>query len=127
MSCEEVLSEYLNFLRNLPDLIPSERKKIIDLVKKEWKIDDLMSNIHELSFEKKLVNVKNNNSLLDKLSTKLGRSLRVMCPPVSKCLLCEENLAMNIKPVQIVAHKLSGPVMYSKYILMCNFYSENGK
>ena len=119
MSEEEILSEYLNFLRNLPDLIETEKKKLIDIVKKEWRIDEIMSNFKMLNFEKKLVNVKKGNSLLDELSIKLGRSLRVLCPPVSRCLLCDQKLAMNNKPIQIVIHTLTGPVMYSKYILRC--------
>ena len=32
MSEEEILSEYLKFLRNLPDLIETEKKKLIDIV-----------------------------------------------------------------------------------------------
>ena len=119
MSDEEILSEYLNFLRNLPDLIECEKKKLIDIVRKEWKIDEIMSNIKLLNFEKKLVNVKKGKSLLDELSIKLGISLRVLCPPVTRCLLCDQKLAMNNKPIQIVVHSLMGPVMYSKYILRC--------
>ena len=119
MSDKEILSEYLNFLRNLPDLIETEKKKLIDIVKKEWRIDEIMSNIQMLNFEKKLVNLKKGKSLLDELSIKLGRSLRVLCPPVTKCLFCDQRLAMNSKPIQIVIHQLTGPVMYSKYILRC--------
>ena len=53
MSQEEVLCEYLNFLRNLPDIIPSEKQKLIDIVKNEWNIDEALTNIHNLKFEKK--------------------------------------------------------------------------
>ena len=119
MSREQALSEYFNFLRNLPDIIPGEKEKLIELVKHEWNIDDLLLNIHKLKFEKKLVNIGNGDSLLDKLSIKIGRSLRVLCPPVSRCLLCNENLTMNNKASQIIVHTLEGPKMYSKYILRC--------
>ena len=119
MSQEEVLCEYLNFLRNLPDIIPSEKQKLIDIVKNEWNIDEALTNIHNLKFEKKLVDKGEGDYLLDHLAIKLGRSLRVLCPPVSKCLLCEGRLATNNKPIQIVVHTLNGPLMYSKYILRC--------
>ena len=119
MSREEVLSEYFIFLRNLPDIITSEKLKLIEMVKKEWKIDDLLLNIHKLKFEKKLVNVGMGDNLIDELSIKLGRSLRVLSPPVSRCLLCDENLTLNNNCVQIVVHTLQGPKMYSKYILRC--------
>ena len=33
MSGEKLLSEYFNFLRNLPDLISSEKQKLINEVK----------------------------------------------------------------------------------------------
>ena len=119
MSSEEVISEYFNFLRGMPDLISSEKQKIINIVKTEWKIDDLLLNIGKLDFEKKLVNVGDGDCLIDQLSIKLGKSLRVLCPPVTKCLLCGENLAMNNKPTQIVVHTLQGPMIFTKYILRC--------
>ena len=120
MASEEILCEYFNFLRNLPsEFIECEKKKLIDTVRKEWKIDDILSNVHGLNFEKTLVDSKNTSSLTDELSIKLGRSLRVLCPPVSKCILCDKKLTVNNQPVQIVVHTLMGPKMYSKYILRC--------
>ena len=119
MSGEQLLSEYFNFLRNLPDLIPSEKQKLINEVKNEWDIEALLMNIPQLDFEKKLVNIGDGDSLTDQLSIKLGKSLRVICPPVTKCLLCSENLAMNNKPTQVIVHTLNGPRIYSKYILRC--------
>ena len=107
-------------MRNLPsEFIECEKKKLIDTVRKEWKIDDILSNVHGLSFEKTLVDSKNTSSLTDELSIKLGRSLRVLCPLVSKCILCDQKLSINNHPVQIVVHTLMGPKMYSKYILRC--------
>ena len=86
---EEVLSEYLYFLRNLPELIPSENQRLINSVKNEWKIYELLTNIEQLNLEKKLINVGDGNFLLDELSIMLGKSLSVLCPPVSRCLLCD--------------------------------------
>ena len=119
MSEEELLSEYLLFLPNLPDIILSEKRKIIDTVKNEWNIDKLLKNVENLKFEKKLVNKGEGGHLLDQLGIKTGRSLRVLCPPVKKCLLCDGALATNNAPIQIVVHTLNGPKMYSKYILRC--------
>ena len=119
MLCEEKLSEYFNFLRNLPELIPSENQRLINSVKNEWKIYELLTNIEQLNFEKKLINVGDGNFLLDELALKLGKGLNVLCPPVSRCLLCDEKLAINNKPTQIIVHGLRGPVIYSKYILLC--------
>jgi hypothetical protein len=70
-----------------------------------------MSNFQTLKFEKKLVIVKKGKSLLDEFSIKLGGSLPVLGPPVSRCLLCDQKLAMNNKPIQIVIHNRMGPVM----------------
>ena len=77
MLCEEKLSEYFNFLRNLPELIPSENQRLINSVKNEWKIDELLTNIEQLNFEKKLINVGDGNFLLDELALKLGKGLNV--------------------------------------------------
>ena len=69
MASEEILCEYFNFLRNLPSqFIECEKKKLIDTVRKEWKIDDILSNVHGLNFEKTLVDSKNTSSLTDELS-----------------------------------------------------------
>ena len=119
MSGEEILSEYFNFLRNLPDLISSEKQKIVNIVKKEWNIDHLLENIHKLDFERHLMNIGEGNNLIDQLSTKLGQSLRVICPPVKNCLLCNKNLAVNNRPTQVIAHTLNGPTIFTKYILRC--------
>ena len=39
---EEILLEYLTFLRNLPDLISSEKNKLVKTVEKALKIDEIM-------------------------------------------------------------------------------------
>ena len=85
MSGEEILIEYLIFLRDLPDLISIEKEKLVNIVKKEWNIDHLLENIHKLDFERHLMNIGEGNNLIDQLSTKLGQSLRVICPHVKNC------------------------------------------
>ena len=45
--------------------------------------------------------------------------MRVIASPVKSCLLCKEKLSVSNYPVQIVVHTLSGPKIYSKYILRC--------
>ena len=119
MSGEEILSKYLDFLRDLPDLIFIEKEKLVNIVKKEWNIDHLLENIHKLDFERHLMNIGEGNNLIDQLSTKLGQSLRVICPPVKNCLLCNKNLAVNNRPTQVIAHSLNGPTIFTKYILRC--------
>ena len=58
-------------------------------------------------------------SPLDTLSIAHGSSFRVLCPPVTKCLLCYKDLSMCNKPTQVAVHTLKGPVLYSKYIYRC--------
>ena len=57
--------------------------------------------------------------LKDSLPIIHGRSFRVLCPPIKKCLLCEKDLSMPHKPTQVAVHTLEGPVLYSKYIYRC--------
>ena len=58
-------------------------------------------------------------SPLNTLSIAHGSSFRVLCPPVTKCLLCDKDLSMCNKPTQVAVHTLKGPVLYSKYIYRC--------
>ena len=95
---EEKLAEYFTFLRNLPILPDIERDRLINLVKEEWQIDDLLE--HPINPEN-LVNIRNGGNLIERLSTNLGQSLKIIAPPVKKCLLCKESLSMNNKPAQI--------------------------
>ena len=116
VSKEEILSEYFQFLRNLPILPDLELNKVINTVKSEWGIDEILkSQLEPIA----LLQLGKGNLLADKLSTKMGQSLRVISPPVKDCLLCKESLSVSNHPTQIVVHTLTGPAMYSKYILKC--------
>ena len=117
VSKDEIISEYFIFLRNLPVLPDFEKKKLIDLVKKEWGICEILNS--SLNPEENLTHLKNGNDLLDRLSAKIGQSLRIIAPPVKNCLFCKEILSVNHKPTQIAVHKKSGPQIHSKYILRC--------
>ena len=114
---DEIISKYFLFLRNFPVLPDFEKKKLINLVKKEWGIDEILKC--SLSPEENLTHLKNGNDLLDRLSAKIGQSLRIIAPPVKNCLLCKEILSVNNKPTQIAVHKMTGPQIHSKYILKC--------
>ena len=116
VSSEEILSEYFLFLRNLPILPDLEKQRLIDLVKNEWGIDEIIKSSLKPEI---LVHLKNGSDLSDRLSAKLGQSLRVIAPPVKICLLCNEKLSVSNYPTQIVVHTLTGPKIYSKYVLRC--------
>ena len=116
VSKEEILSEYFQFLRNLPILPDIELNKVIDTVKSEWGIDEILKSQLKPAA---LLHLSKGNLLADKLSTKMGQSIRIISPPVKDCLLCKESLSVSNNPTQIVVHTLTGPVMYSKYILKC--------
>ena len=115
-SKEEILSEYFQFLRNLPVLPDHELKRLINNVKCAWGIDEILQS--QLKPET-LLHVGKGIFLTDKLSTKLGQSLRILAPPVKVCLLCKGKLSVSNHPTQIVVHSLTGPCVYSKYILKC--------
>ena len=53
------------------------------------------------------------------MSVHLGRSFKLLCPPVTKCLLCSSSLTLSSKPTQVVVHTLQGPEVYSKYLYRC--------
>ena len=92
-SREEIFSEYLNFLKHLPKLITSEKKKILNTVRSKLRIQQIEENI--------------------------GYSLRILTPPLDKCLMCREELTVNNKATQIVVFTLNGPELFSNYILRC--------
>ena len=116
VSKEEILSEYFQFLRNLPILPDLELNKVINTVKSEWGIDEILkSQLEPIA----LLQLGKGNLLADKLSTKMGQSLRVISPPVKDCLLCKESLSVSNYPTQTVVHTLTDPAKYSKYILKC--------
>ena len=95
----------------------SEKSKIIKLVKEELHIDEILSELQYCDFESLVC--KKKGHLIEYLSTKLGYSLKIICPPVKTCMLCEQILTLNNKPTQVVVHTVTGPEIYSKYIYRC--------
>ena len=61
----------------------------------------------------------NDSNILKELGIHLGYSLRILAPPLVKCLMCREELTVNNKATQIVVFTLDGPELLSKYILRC--------
>ena len=117
-SMEQAFFEYLCFLQNLPILIKSERARLINLVKTEFHIDQISISINKLDF-RKLSKLKDQSSMLNEFSRKIGRSLKILGPPTTKCLLCDETLTLHHPPSHIAVHGPNGPEVYSKYILRC--------
>ena len=116
---EEVLSEYLMWLRRLdPNLLPKEKQNIIDRVKTELEIDKIFSNL-ETSALDNLLHLGKGNQIIENLSIYLGYSLEFICPPVTKCLFCLKVLTKNNPPSQVVVHTVNGPRLFSKYIYRC--------
>ena len=116
LSPEEVLLEFMEFMRKLPILIKSEKDRLVNLVKEELQVDKIV--LSKLDF-RKLSSLESGNHVISQLSRKIGQSLNILAPPITRCLLCRENLTMNNPPSQIVVHGMNGPEVYSKYILRC--------
>ena len=72
---EEVLSEYLFFLKNFPQFLEKEKDKIVQIVRTELKISEIEDSLSSLNFEN-LIGLKEGSAILDHLSSKLGQSLR---------------------------------------------------
>ena len=113
----EIYVEYCKFLQSLPDLIASEKEKIIEMVRVELKIEEIEKELDFTSFQN--LKQKRDGKLLKYLSIKLGFSLNILCPPVKSCILCYKKLKMNNKPTQVVVHSVTGPELYTKYIYRC--------
>ena len=88
----DVLSEYSYFLRNLPNLIEKTRGELISEVETHLNIDSAKQALAQ-GDDMAHMNLKAGFPILDSLSMKLGLNLRrVLCPPVTQCLLCGKNL-----------------------------------
>ena len=116
LSDAEVQFQYVKFLKSLPQgMLPTKRCHLIRIVSNALKIPGRKA---DLSFE--AVNDKG-DQLLDLLGIELGYSVRVLCPPVSECILCDKRLANRTgSPVQVVMHDTTGPSMFTKYSYRCN-------
>ena len=108
LSKEEIFLEYLNFMRTFPDVLDTEKTKLLKLVKDELCIDKIVQEIKCFDFDS-LLNKHKSSYLIEHLSTKLGFSLNILCPPVKSCMLCENKLTLNNKPTQVVVHTVTGP------------------
>ena len=75
VSREEVFSEYLDFLRSMNNIVPSEKEKILKIVRTKLKIPEIEEHLASLKFEN-LLHIKDGNRIIDRLSIKLGWSLR---------------------------------------------------
>jgi hypothetical protein len=113
-SKEEIFCEYTNFLRTLPLMLEKEQTKVINAVKTYLDIETILKNICDLDFNK-LLHINKGSCILEHLSVSHGSSFNILCPPITKCLLCEKNLTMHNKPTQGIIHSLQGP----KYIYRC--------
>jgi hypothetical protein len=116
--CQKRRFSYVNFLRTFPDLLDSEKTKLLKLVKDELGIDNIVKEIKTCDFDR-LVDTHQSSYLIEHLSTKLGFSLKILCPPVKSCILCENTLTLNNKATQVIVHTVTGPQLYSKYIYRC--------
>ena len=72
LTSEEIFLEYLNFLKNMPNLINSEKNKIVKTVEQELRISNLMKNASH--FDYKSLIAKKESNIIDLLSIKLGYS-----------------------------------------------------
>ena len=70
VSREEIFSEY-----SMNDIVSSEKEKILKIVRTKLKIPEIENNLASLKFEN-LLHIKDGNRIIDRLSIKLGWSLR---------------------------------------------------
>ena len=115
----DVLSEYSYFLRNLPNLIEKTRGELISEVETHLNIDIAKQALAQ-GDDMAHMNLKAGFPILDSLSMKLGLNLRrVLCPPVTQCLLCGKNLTRNHKAAIVPFHTDEGPMLATKYAWEC--------
>ena len=112
---DDILVEYLWFLKNLPNLLNNQKSDLIHLVKTELGVADLDEKLcGRLNFK------GDNFPILDALSCKVKLNLRhILAPPTTSCLLCHKDLIANHKPAQVPLHTLKGPQLASKYGWEC--------
>ena len=70
---EEILSEYMCFLRSFPNFLDTEREKIIESVRSELKISEIEASSLKLE---DLIGLNVSSFILEHLSAKLGQSLK---------------------------------------------------
>ena len=104
--------EFLKFRKNLPKLLPSVHKDLVQLVKRELQIKNV-------DIDEEQLNPAGSEPLLPALGNKLGQSLRILAPPVINCLVCSKKLTKHHPPVQVSLLTNSGPSLASKYSWRC--------
>ena len=115
LSKSDLQYQFQTFKKNLPKtILPSHKDKLIKKVIEELGIieTDTIASCESVD--------KRGDELFDLLSIKLGYSLRILCPPVSACTLCDKNLSNRAgSPIQVMVHDASGPSLHSKYSYRC--------
>ena len=74
-SKEEIFSEYLHFLRGLPNFLDAEKDMTLRLVEKKLKISEIQKSMEDFDFNN-LISINEGGNIIDQLSAKLGQSLR---------------------------------------------------
>ena len=83
---EEILSEYMCFLRSFPNFLDTEREKIIESVRSELKISQIEASLSSLKLED-LIGLNESSFILENLSAKLGQSLKYRYEFISPLLI----------------------------------------
>ena len=71
-SKEEIFSEYLQFLRGLPNFLDSEREKIVRLVEKKLKISEIQNSMEHFNVNR-LLSIKEGGISLTNFLPNLDR------------------------------------------------------
>ena len=114
-SPDDIVGEFLWFLKSVPKLLNNQISDLVHLVKTELDVGKK---------EKKLCGKFNFSGdsypILDALSCKIGINLRtIIAPPTTKCILCKKELTPNHKPIQVPLHTMNGPQLATKYAWEC--------
>ena len=112
---DDILLEYLWFLRKLPPLLNNQQSDLIHLVKTELGVAGLDQKLcGRFKFKGK------NFPILEALSCKIKVNLRnIIVPPTTSCLLCKKDLVANNKPANVPLHTSKGPELASKFAWEC--------
>ena len=112
-SLQDRFFEFQKFKKNCPKLLTTVQLDLVELVKKELKVEPVGVDVEHL-------NPAGSEPLLPALGNKLGLSVdRILAPPVTSCLLCSKQLTKHNPPVQVSLLSLLGPSLASKYTWRC--------
>ena len=93
----------------------------MNTVRSKLRIQQIEEIIGSLRFEV-LSDRCNDSNIFKELGIHLGYSLRILAPPLVKCLMCREELTVNNKATQIVVFTLNGLELFSKYAVKAVHY-----